>query len=627
MNSAFVVETLESRTLFAGVTILANGRLGSLTNDWMPAMADAITAQLGGPSQVPEYILTVTAADSGALQAGIAHVDGTATPQTNTTGEIIVLIDYTTVSFQPNYPSTSIGQTIADCLMTTPVNGILLTSLPIHEIGVSRGAAIMDGMSQTLGQAGIWVDQETYLDPDPIPQQFDPPDAIYDNVAFVDDYWRNDGSASQADDGNSVNGAYNLNVYWLDSEADGWDNIHLAPAGYYIGTIDQTATTAIDGPIYSKWYGDTPTMPARDATGWIYSDIVGAPRPLSGVWAASGGAGARTPAGEAGTQWGNVTDLEVTSGNNVIDGNSIQASYLQEDRGGSDTVTFYLDSDRNPYNGFASQIGSAALPQSASITDQTAALSTVGVAPGQYWLCAQITNSAGDTRYAYTAINAPVTVAPAGSISGQVVNDFKGAGIIGVDNSGVPGVLVYVDVNDSGQYQPGDPSATTNAGGGYSISNVALGTPVIVREVVPAGMRETAGPSGPVTPSATTGATADFAVTQTALVGGVVVLQSVANAPAGVTPGGFKLILTEHPKHAKSITLVTYTDSAGDFTFTGVEPGTKVTVQIVRRKGYKLPPHASGIRSLSVAEGEVLSSLSFSEAPIVPPTRRQKPDR
>jgi len=495
MMSSSLVESLESRTLFAGVIIIANGRLGSFTNDWQPDMAADITAQLGGPLQVPEYDLTVTSGNAG-LQASIAHVDGTGTPQTSASGEIIVQIDYFSVSDLTYYSSTYIGQTIANCLMTTPVNGILLTSLPIHEIGVSRGGPVMDGVSQTLGQAGIWVDQETYLDPDPIAAQGDPADAIYDNVAFVDDYWRNDGSATQENDGHPVTGAYNLNVSWLDSEDAGWDTVHLAPAGYYIGTIDQTATTASDGPIYSEWYGNTPTMPARNATGWIYSDLVGAARPLSGVWAASGGTGARTAAGQVGTQWGNASDLTVTANN----GDSIQVGYIYQDRDSADTATFYLDSDRNPYNNnFAANLGTFNLPQATSITNESNTLSLAGVTPGTYWLCEKIADPAGNVRYTYESITAPLTVQNQGAISGKVFNDLNGNGVQDPGEPGLPGVVVYVDLAGSGQFVPTDPSATTDANGNYTITGLPVRVPLTVGEVVSSGVQVTAAPSQPVT--------------------------------------------------------------------------------------------------------------------------------
>jgi hypothetical protein len=66
------------------------------------------------------------------------------------------------------------------------------------------------------------------------------------------------------------------------------------------------------------------------------------------------------------------------------------------------------------------------------------------------------------------------------------------------------------------------------------------------------------------------------------------------------------------------------TNSGGGFMFDGVNPAAKITVQILKRKGYKLAPHTKSVRSLSVTEGEVLSTLLFSEVPIVPPTRREK---
>ena len=225
----FLIENLESRTLFAGVTLLATGRLGG-TNGWEQSLANAITAKLGGPSQVPEYVLSVNAdPTTGNLVPGINHVAGTGTPQTSSSGQIIVLVDYFNISADSSYQTTNIGGVIANYLMTTPVDGVLLTQLPIHEVGVSRGTGIMDQISNVLGQAGIWVDQETNLDPNPIAAQGDPPTAIYDNVAFVDNYWRNDGSASQINDGHFVNGAYNLNLTWIDADSAGYVTPHLGP--------------------------------------------------------------------------------------------------------------------------------------------------------------------------------------------------------------------------------------------------------------------------------------------------------------------------------------------------------------------------------------------------------------
>ena len=53
------LENLERRTLLAGVTLLTHGRDGHLWGFVNTAAAD-ITARLGGPSQVPQYILKLT---------------------------------------------------------------------------------------------------------------------------------------------------------------------------------------------------------------------------------------------------------------------------------------------------------------------------------------------------------------------------------------------------------------------------------------------------------------------------------------------------------------------------------------------------------------------------------------
>jgi hypothetical protein len=632
MPRSFVMESLEQRQLFAGVTILATGRLGG-TGGWMQTMANDITAKLGGAAQAPQYLLTVDAnPTTEALFATISHVNGTGTPQTSSSGEIIVLVDYYNISANPIYSSTYIGQVIANALMTMPANGVTLASLPIHEIGVSRGAALFDGANLVLGQAGVWVDQETYLDPNPIAAQGDPPSVIYDNVEFVDDYWRNDGSALQTDDGHAVNGAYNLNVYWLDSEDAGYSTPHLAPAGYYDGTINQTSTYSGEGPIYSEWYGDTPTMPARNATGWIYSDLVGDARPLSGVWTASGGAGARTAAGQSGTQWGNVADLAITSGNNVSLGDTFNASFIHQDRGNADNVTFYLDTDRNPYDGaFAANLGTVKFGVTSTTANATETFNTAGVAPGTYWLCAQTTNGAGEVRYTYSPINVGLTIHPAttaaggtSAIAGSVVNDTIGNGISYPGEPGLAGVTVFVDLNGSSQLEPGDLTAVTDVNGDYTISGLASGVPFYVGEITPSGYRQTGAPSGPVTVAAGQTATvADFADSQTAEIDGTVLVSSTAGVPATGT-SGFVVTLTEKPKKGKALKFTTVTSANGTFAFNSLIAGDKDTVTIKNRKGYKLAKHTQSSRVVTLTSAQVLSNLTFSQVLIAPPAARSK---
>jgi hypothetical protein len=628
MRFSSEIEVLESRTLFAGVILEATGRLGPL-DTFMPVMASSIAAKLGGTANVPEYILSVNPDPStGVLVPSIKHVDGTGLPATTTSGQIIVLIDYQSISANPSYSSTVIGASIADFMMNTPVDGVTLASLPIDEIALSRGAGILDGISKELGQAGVWVDQQTYLDPDTIGAQGDPAPTIYSNVAFVDDYWRNDGIQSPIGEGQPVSGAYNLNVAWLDGNDAGWGSAHEAPTGYYIGTIDQNATQSGLGPIYNSWYGNSSTMPARNATGFIYTSLVGVARPLSGVWSASGGTGTRTAAGQVGTQWGDITDLAVTSGGLATANNPIQVSYLQQDRGGADTVAYYLDTDRNPYNNFAATLGTSTLPQSAAITPQVQTVTLGNVSAGSYWLCAKITNAQGDVRYAYTSVNSQLTVQASGSISGRVVNDINGDGVFSTGDAGIAGRTVYIDLNQSGQFQSNDPSATTDDQGNYTISGLLPGVPFTVREVVPVGATETAAPSGTVVVSSgQTAMVADFATQQSATISGTVIITSGITSPNTDPNSGFTVMLIEHIHGAKSIKLLTTTDAGGNFVFTNLQSGARDTVQVVKRGGFKLAPHSKSIYTENISTGQVISGLTFSQVPILTTSRRHKAAR
>jgi hypothetical protein len=411
MRSTFV-ETLETRRLLAGVTLLTHGRLGHLWGFVNTAAAD-ITARLGGPSQVPQYILTLTpASGDGHLVPSIKHVDGTASPQGNNTGEILLLLDYTSVDANPAYSLATIASVTADFMMNTPVDGLRFAELPLHEISISRGTGLLDEIAKVLGRSGVWVDQETYTDPNPVTIMGDADPTIYDNVAFVDNYWRSDGIAENfAFNGKPVDGAYNLRVQWLDSHWDGWAMKHILPGGYYIGTIDTHTTNGGEGTIYPDWFGNSPDKPARDQTGYIYDHNVGAPRPLSGVWPASGGSGARTATGQDGSQWGNLTDLSVAGGNNTVaSGQKLALNYVAQDRDGKDTITFYLDNDRNPYNdNAAGTLGEITRGLSDGAVSDQASLSTRGVGAGNYWLAAKVTDDQGHTRYSYGIQQVTVT--------------------------------------------------------------------------------------------------------------------------------------------------------------------------------------------------------------------------
>ena len=52
------IESLESRQLLAGLTLLAHGYAGNV-DGWVKKAAGDITTRAGGPSEVATYVLTV----------------------------------------------------------------------------------------------------------------------------------------------------------------------------------------------------------------------------------------------------------------------------------------------------------------------------------------------------------------------------------------------------------------------------------------------------------------------------------------------------------------------------------------------------------------------------------------
>ena len=82
-----------------------------------------------------------------------------------------------------------------------------------------------------------------------------------------------------------------------------------------------------------------------------------------------------------------------------------------------------------------------------------------------------------------------LTTSPA-SIVGSVFNDVNGDGVQDSGEPGLGGVVVYIDVNNTGSLVSSDPSTVTSATGQYSFNGLAAGT-YIVREVAPSGTVQT----------------------------------------------------------------------------------------------------------------------------------------
>ncbi len=182
----------------------------------------------------------------------------------------------------------------------------VLTGRDVHFIGHSRGAVVISEAARRLGRDAIPVDQLTFLDPHPVNGFFedgfgedwdDPFPQVWENVAFADTYYREDGAANfgtnQDTDGYAVPGSYAVNLtpflgdeagFDFDSALFGCSLEHSLVHTWYHGTIDTATTTDGDCSIdQSDWYNaPDPGCDSSACTGFAYSAQRGATRPPSG---------------------------------------------------------------------------------------------------------------------------------------------------------------------------------------------------------------------------------------------------------------------------------------------------------------------------------------------------------
>lgn len=404
------VESLEMRTLLAGLTILAHGYQGSI-NGWVATVADNIAEVAGGSAGATQHIMHVGRDGNGQLAVlGYEREGGWQAPRETDSVEIIVQLDWQPVS-DGSFPTSDIARVVADWMINANSDGVRLAELPIHLIGHSRGASLMTALAQGLGERGIWVDHQTNLDPHPIDGRENPlPDGIdfgdqpmvtFSNVAFADTYWRDDQN-DQTYDGDPVDGSYNRNLNNA-VEQQIFDNSHNEVPSYYDGTIDHDDTNSGNSPIYETWYGDDANKPSREQTGFLYSRLIRGTRPANGLWTYSNGSGQRTRVEQVGEQWGNVTDVRVMGGRSFASGEGITVRLLRDDRDGRGNLALFLDRDTNPYNNnHARTLRRTNVREADEVIGTRQRGATSGVEAGRYWVCARIVDSSGHIRYAYS---------------------------------------------------------------------------------------------------------------------------------------------------------------------------------------------------------------------------------
>lgn len=128
----------------------------------------------------------------------------------------------------------------------------------------------------------------------------------------------------------------------------------------------------------------------------------------------------------------------------------------------------------------AGVIGQSATLSGSRVTisgGQASVTATADNQPGAYTVSASPGNTSSPVSFGLTN--------QGGSVTGTVFNDVNGNGRQDTGENGLAGVTVYLDLNNSGQFVSGDPSAVTDGNGNYTIVNVALGGYTVREEAVP----------------------------------------------------------------------------------------------------------------------------------------------
>ncbi|MBL9002323.1 MAG: hypothetical protein JNK25_14420 [Phycisphaerae bacterium] len=415
------LELLEPRVHLAGTTLITHGYqpnvLFSIASSWVGSMARAV-AMVGGQAENTLLDLLV---DSDASVTRFRHEETPGTLRSRPNAELVGTIDWADASnnftslFEPTVRTNQVGASVARVLEDSVV-GALPLQLPLHLIGHSRGASVMNELARGLGERGIWVDHLTFLDPHPLvlgdtfvtADEVDPEILIPSNVIFTDSYYQlsNESTWFGFVRGTLVAGTARLRLDGMPSNAA---IDHSETHAYYHGTIDLAANSDGNISIRPEWYS-TPSFPGRTESGFALSRLRGgftnSAWARSGLHVAFGGeAVERTSIPSYGPQWPNVADVRVSGPLSYVVGEKITTTFLFGDRDSSASVRIFLDDNQNPFDGF-SESGSLMM-QRADIASGEVAISSSAFAPGTYYVGA-VADDGERRRYSY--FQTPITL-------------------------------------------------------------------------------------------------------------------------------------------------------------------------------------------------------------------------
>ncbi len=199
-----------------------------------------------------------------------------------------------------------------------------------------------------------------------------------------------------------------------------------------------------------------------------------------------------------------------------------------------------------------------------------------------------------------------------GTLSGTVYTDNNGNGTKDTGETGQSGRTVFLDADNDGVLDTGEVTATTGGTGAYTFTGLVAGT-YRSRVVVPGSIYKTsADPAAVTVTSGTVSASKDFGFFTPATIGGVVYDDTNGNASKDTSEigiGGVDLYLDANNNSTQDLgELEATTSSTGNYSFTGVNPGT-YRVKIVIPSG-KVQTTAAPVATTPTS-GSTLSTVNF----------------
>ena len=207
-----------------------------------------------------------------------------------------------------------------------------------------------------------------------------------------------------------------------------------------------------------------------------------------------------------------------------------------------------------------------------------------------------------------------------GSISGTVFNDANKNNSKDSSESGIGGVTVFIDKNKNGSKDSGEPSTTTDSGGGYFFGGLASGS-YRVKQLSKSGFKITSPSSGYYDLSLSTNqniSAKNFAnqSTSTTTVGSIagnvwVDVNGNGNKDSGDNAKSSVRVYIDKNKNGKFDTgePTATTNSSGNYKFSNLAAGSyRVSVS---QSGYRVSNPSAGYSDITVGSGSNVTSKNF----------------